>query len=109
MSLVDIGVNLMGRQFKNRKAVVHRAQEVGVGQIIITSTSAKVSTKAFDLASTMPGVPWLTPRDLDPRPRWNEPKYLPHIVGHVAGCTGKTVDQIAKETTEVARSFFGLS
>ena len=55
-------------------------------------------------------APYLLPRDIHPRPAHhrNEPMYLRHICQVVAGCLGKTVDQLAKETTANACRFFGL-
>jgi TatD DNase family protein len=51
-------------------------------------------------------APWLMPRDLG-RGR-NVPANLPHICGHVADCVGRSVDQVAAETTRTAERFFGL-
>jgi TatD DNase family protein len=55
-------------------------------------------------------APYLLPRDLDPRPpgRRNEPMYLAHIAKTVAACAGKSVHQLAAETSSNARRFFGL-
>jgi TatD DNase family protein len=54
--------------------------------------------------------PYLTPRDLHPKPkaRRNEPAHLPHILRTVARAVGKPAEQVAEETTRNARSFFGL-
>ncbi len=54
--------------------------------------------------------PYLLPRDLKPKPktRRNEPFYLPHILHAVAAISGKPPEQVAKETTETAKAFFGL-
>lgn len=55
-------------------------------------------------------APYLLPRDLKPAPknRRNEPGLLPHIARTIATCVGKPVEQLAAETTAVARAFFGL-
>lgn len=55
-------------------------------------------------------APFLTPRDLEPKPKEgrNEPVFLPHIVKAVASCTGKSADEVAVETTAAAKLFFGL-
>ncbi|MBM4209927.1 MAG: hydrolase TatD [Gammaproteobacteria bacterium] len=55
-------------------------------------------------------APYLTPRDLHPRPkaRRNEPAFLPHIARAVAGALGRPVEDIAAETTRNARAFFSL-
>ena len=54
--------------------------------------------------------PYLTPRDLRPQPkaRRNEPAFLPHVLRRVARALGKSVEQVAEETTRNARTFFGL-
>lgn len=55
-------------------------------------------------------APFLTPRDLKDKPTdgRNEPAFLPHILQAVARCTGKTVEEVAKATTETAKEFFGI-
>ena len=55
--------------------------------------------------------PYLTPRDLQPRPktRRNEPAFLPHIVRTVARALGRPADEVAEQTTRNARALFGLS
>ena len=55
-------------------------------------------------------APYLMPRDLDPKPssRRNEPMYLRHIAATVAACVGKSLEQLAAETTANATRFFGL-
>lgn len=54
--------------------------------------------------------PYLLPRDLKPKPksRRNEPKHLAHIVNTIAQITGKPVQQVADETSQTAREFFGI-
>ena len=54
--------------------------------------------------------PYLTPRDLRPRPRArrNEPAHLPHILRAVARAIGKSAGRVAEETTRNAKAFFGL-
>lgn len=55
-------------------------------------------------------APYLLPRDLDPKPssRRNEPMHVRHVAGTVARCAGKSLRQIAVETTDNARRLFGL-
>jgi TatD DNase family protein len=55
-------------------------------------------------------APYLTPRDLKPRPkaRRNEPAFLPHIVAAVARALGRPAEEIAAGTAENARALFGL-
>ncbi len=53
-------------------------------------------------------APYLTPRDLRPKPRRNEPRFLPHILRAVATCRGMEPDALAAATTRTARGFFGI-
>ena len=55
-------------------------------------------------------APYLIPRDLKPRPQThrNEPMHLSHICQVVAGCIGKSAEELAAETTRNAESFFAL-
>ncbi|MGN7764830.1 TatD family hydrolase [Paenibacillus sp. 22594] len=55
-------------------------------------------------------APFLTPRDLQTKPKdgRNEPSFLPHILQAVARCTGKSIEEVAKATTETAAEFFGI-
>lgn len=55
-------------------------------------------------------APYLLPRDLRPKPhtRRNEPAFLPHILQVVAQSVGRPPDQVAQETTNTARAFYGL-
>ena len=55
-------------------------------------------------------APFLTPRDLVPRPAngRNEPAFLPQVLAAVARAAGRPPEQIAAETTRTARAFFGL-
>jgi TatD DNase family protein len=54
-------------------------------------------------------APFLAPRDLTPRVRRNEPKYLLHIMHAVAQCRGEAVDQLAPKILDATRAFFRLS
>ena len=55
--------------------------------------------------------PYLLPRDLRPKPksRRNEPSNLPHVARTVAECRGESFETLAKQTTENAKRFFGLT
>ncbi len=53
-------------------------------------------------------APFLTPRDLRPRPRRNEPRFLPHICARVARCMERDPAEVAAATTQTARAFFGM-
>lgn len=59
--LVDIGVNLAHAQFRaDRDAVVTRAVDAGVAQLIVTGTSERSSEAARDLARARRGVLYAT-------------------------------------------------
>jgi len=53
--------------------------------------------------------PYLTPRDLKPQPRGrrNEPAFLPHIARTVARALGRSVEELAADTTRNALRLFG--
>lgn len=55
-------------------------------------------------------APFLTPRDLRPKPdnNRNEPCFLPHILNTIAQCMNLSVDELAKQTTNNARRFFKI-
>ena len=60
-SLVDIGVNLTNKSFRNDlDLVIERAISAGVGQMVITGTSVAGSQRAAELAETRPGVLYAT-------------------------------------------------
>ena len=54
-------------------------------------------------------APYLTPRDLRPKPKGgrNEPAFLPHILRTVAECMGVSTDILAQSTAENSRRLFG--
>lgn len=56
-------------------------------------------------------APFLTPRDLRPRPREgrNEPAFLPHVLRAVAAALGRPPEELAAATTATAERFFQLS
>jgi TatD DNase family protein len=55
-------------------------------------------------------APYLTPRDLRPRPGTgrNEPAFLAHIARTVASCRGETLEHLTAHTTAAASKLFGL-
>jgi len=55
-------------------------------------------------------APYLLPRSLDPKPsnRINEPAYLPHILESVAYHRNQSPEQLARQTLQNSRTFFGL-
>lgn len=53
-------------------------------------------------------APFLTPRDLRPMPRRNEPAFLPYILQTVAKAMERSPKEVATETTKTAIEFFGL-
>lgn len=56
-------------------------------------------------------APYLLPRTWRPKPknRRNEPGLLPHIASELARARGQSLEQLAADTTLVARDFFRLS
>ncbi|MCG8313200.1 MAG: TatD family hydrolase [Pseudomonadales bacterium] len=54
--------------------------------------------------------PYLLPRDLRPKPksRRNEPKYLPHIAGKIAGLRNQTTEQLIEVSRKNSIRCFGL-
>lgn len=61
MDLIDIGVNLAGKQFADdRKQVVERAVAAGVRRLIVTGTSESASAKGVELVSRAPGTIYTT-------------------------------------------------
>ncbi len=78
--------------------------------------------RGADLAAAVPHIPadrlmietdapYLLPRDLHPRPksRRNEPMHLAHVAATVARLRGVPLDEVARQTTAVARRFFRLA
>ncbi|MCA9707895.1 MAG: TatD family hydrolase [Myxococcales bacterium] len=54
-------------------------------------------------------APFLTPRDLGPKPpRRNEPAFLPHVLRAVARCRGDEPEALARAVTATTSRFFGL-
>jgi len=55
-------------------------------------------------------APFLTPRDLVPKPKdgRNEPAFLPHVLETVARSMRKLAEEVAQATTHTARNFFQL-
>ncbi len=55
-------------------------------------------------------APWLTPRDLRPKPKdgRNEPMLLPHIAQKVADCRQQSIEHLAEITYKNAQTFFNL-
>ncbi|WP_079912137.1 TatD family hydrolase [Paenibacillus sp. 32352] len=55
-------------------------------------------------------APFLTPRDMEPKPAngRNEPAFLPHVVKAVSDCIGRSPEEVAQATTQTARLFFDI-
>lgn len=55
-------------------------------------------------------APFLTPRDLRPKPARgrNEPAFLPHVVAAIAAARGESPEVLAASSTSCARGLFGL-
>lgn len=54
-------------------------------------------------------APFLTPRDLKPAPRRNEPHLLAHVAQAVARARGESLEVLAQTSTATACKFFGLA
>lgn len=55
--LIDIGVNLLDKQFQNdRSEVIERALQNGVVQMIVTGTSLRNSKQGLEIAKEYPNV-----------------------------------------------------
>ncbi|MGL6164276.1 MAG: TatD family hydrolase, partial [Aeromonas veronii] len=53
-------------------------------------------------------APYLVPRDLKPRPKRNEPAFLPHIAQVVAACRGEAPEALLAHTRATSAAFFQL-
>jgi len=55
-------------------------------------------------------APFLLPRTIEPKPKEkrNEPALLPHVVAMIAECTGRSIEQVAAESSRTAERFFAL-
>jgi TatD DNase family protein len=61
MGLIDIGVNLTGKQFKpDLDQVIDRAVQAGVEMMVVTGTSLSGSRSALELAKKKPGLLYAT-------------------------------------------------
>jgi TatD DNase family protein len=61
MELIDIGVNLTHDSFDaDREAVIQRAKDAGVVQMIVTGSSEDSTRKAIELSRAHPGVLYAT-------------------------------------------------
>ncbi|MDX1528148.1 MAG: hydrolase TatD, partial [Gammaproteobacteria bacterium] len=57
MQLIDIGANLGHESFRrDLDAVIERARDAGVVQMVVTGASEEESQKASEIARTRPGV-----------------------------------------------------
>jgi TatD DNase family protein len=56
-------------------------------------------------------APYLLPRTIRPKPshRRNEPAYLPAVLAETARCRGEPPGELARQTTQNACRFFGLT
>lgn len=61
LELIDIGLNLAHDSFDaDREAVMARARDAGVAQMVITGSSEESTAKARDLARAHPGALFAT-------------------------------------------------
>jgi TatD DNase family protein len=62
MQLIDIGANLTHDSFDHdRDAVLQRARDAGIAQLVVTGASREHSPKALALARQQPGVQYPPP------------------------------------------------
>ena len=54
-------------------------------------------------------APYLAPRTLRPRPKRNEPKFLPHIIEGIAALRGQTSEHLKKVTCDNAKRLFDVT
>lgn len=54
-------------------------------------------------------APYLAPRTLRPRPKRNEPKFLPHIIEGIAALRGQTSDHLKQVTCDNAKRLFNVA
>lgn len=52
--------------------------------------------------------PWLTPKNIRPRPRFNEPKYITYVVDKVAQLIGIQPQELVDRTNENRQKLFGF-
>lgn len=55
-------------------------------------------------------APYLTPRDLRPKPKGgrNEPAFLAHVLEVIASCMGQEKEEVAAATVRTTKHFFGI-
>ncbi|MBN1430570.1 MAG: TatD family hydrolase [Anaerolineae bacterium] len=95
--LIDIGINLMHRSFSaDRDQVMKRAQEAGVGIMIITGTSERGSRECAQFARKFPGVLYSTAG------------VHPHDAKHCTPNTIRTLQTLTRQSTVVAVGECGL-
>ncbi len=97
MQLVDIGVNLTHKSFRqDLNAVIERARGAGVVQMVVTGTALEESTAAQDLASRYPGVLYSTAG------------VHPHNARHWTEATGGLLAELSETAEVVAIGETGL-
>ncbi|MEM1448300.1 MAG: TatD family hydrolase [Planctomycetota bacterium] len=96
MRLVDIGVNLVSRQFESdRPAVVERAREHGVERMVLTGTTLEVSRAAAALAAADAGA-------------WSTAGVHPHHASEWDDATGEAIEALCARDEVVAVGECGL-
>jgi len=99
MRLVDIGVNLMSRQFEgDRDGVLARAREVGVGRMVITGTDLRSSEAAAEAAGREGGDVEL----------WSTAGVHPHHASEFDDATAARLGELHREDRVVAVGECGL-
>ena len=97
MQLIDIGANLGHESFRrDLEAVVQRARDAGVVQMVVTGASEEESQKASEIARTRPGVLFSTAG------------LHPHLAREWRADTERTIRELAARSEVVAVGEAGL-
>jgi TatD DNase family protein len=67
-----------------------------------------VRTIPLDRLMIETDAPFLTPRDLRPQPKHNEPMYLPHVLSAIAKAIGKPDQAVGAAVTQTTLDFFAI-
>ncbi|HEY5701738.1 MAG TPA: TatD family hydrolase [Gammaproteobacteria bacterium] len=97
MQLIDIGANLSHESFRHDlDAVIERAHEAGVMQIVVTGASEEESSAAREIAAQRPGVLFATAG------------VHPHLARDWCGSTERVIRELAGKPEVVALGETGL-
>ena len=104
--------------FTGDVATARRALEIGFHVSLSGIVTFPRAAELREVAAMLPAerllietdAPYLLPRDLHPMPkgRRNEPRFLAHIANRIATFMNKSIEDVARATTENAERLFGL-